>query len=381
MSGSSLNLKQVIGGAAIKQGDTNTRLGYELLDKSSGPMYSDIMSEIDNVSIKVILTELKVKTSIVITDATIKNGTVIFTMPAETTPGRYDVEIAISVKGQTAVFPSTYASVTLEIVKSYLMARPDDNDVKYINLGTLPTSDDISKIQTQLDKLQEEVKNVGTGGSADHSEDISRIDAELKALQTTVTNLPTMDDVEAKASKEDLANKLDVASLEPINASISKLEKDISTKASTESVTALESKITELPTKEAVDDSIHTLKEDIETKATKEELRVQSEEIKDAQSKIEANALNVSKTSESFQNISKEIDDIKARLETTTGGMSEEEKQELNTKLESLESRIGTVKNKNPNGKDISMWLGTEEELSALKEEDLNDNTTIYIRS
>lgn len=377
MSGSSLNLKQVIGGTAIKQGDTNTRLGYELLDKSSGPMYSDIMSEIDNVSIKVILTELKAKTSIVITDATIKNGTVIFTMPAETTPGRYDVEIAVSVKGQTAVFPSTYASVTLEIVKSYFMARPDDSDVKYINLGTLPTSDDISKIQTQLDKLQEEIKNVGAGGS----EDISRIDAELKALQTTVTGLPTVDDVEAKASKEDLANKLDVASLEPINASISKLEKDISIKASTESVTALESKITELPTKEAVDDSIHTLKEDIETKATKEELRVQSEEIKDAQSKIEANALNVSKTSESFQNISKEIDDIKARLETTTGGMSEEEKQELNTKLESLESRIGTVKNKNPNGKDISMWLGTEEELSALKEEDLNDNSTIYIRS
>lgn len=41
MSGSSLNLKQVFGGAAIKQGDTNTRLGYELLDKNSGPMYGD----------------------------------------------------------------------------------------------------------------------------------------------------------------------------------------------------------------------------------------------------------------------------------------------------------------------------------------------------
>ena len=37
MAGGSLNLKQVIGGAVIKQGDTNTKLGYELLDKNRGP--------------------------------------------------------------------------------------------------------------------------------------------------------------------------------------------------------------------------------------------------------------------------------------------------------------------------------------------------------
>lgn len=254
MAGGSLNLKQVFGGTAIKQGDTNTRLGYELLDKSSGPMYSDIMSEVDDVSVKVVLTELKSKASIIITDATVKTGTVIFTMPAETTPGRYDVEVAVTVKGQTAIFPSSYASVTLDIVKSYLLAPTTDTETKYINIGSLPSASDISRIYTQLNKLQDEIKDIDKNNSLDSSSDISRIDSEIKLIQSTINNLPT---------KEDLNTKLEATSLEPINKSIKSLEANIESKASKEELTAEFNKYIE-----EIRSQYYLLKEEISAKAS-----------------------------------------------------------------------------------------------------------------
>lgn len=207
MSGSSLNLRQVLGGAAIKQGDTNTRLGYELLDKNSGPMYSDIMSEVDNVTITVILTELKEKVSIVINDAVIKNGTVIFNMPAKTTPGRYDIEIAITVKGQTAVFPSSYANATIEIVKSYFMVDPTDKETKYININELPSMYDVSEMKNELSKLQEEIKNISSSIPPDASENIARIDTDLENIKRTVSIFAS--DISKKASGTllDIANE------------------------------------------------------------------------------------------------------------------------------------------------------------------------------